>query len=366
MTASLLAKPRPAQQLSRRSSRPAQQPSTRPGREAPLPEGLGLAQLFLHTHDAAVVANIDTGRIVLWNPAAERLFGYAAAEAVGQPMEMLIPPAIAQLHYEALAHYRRTDDSTLLAADRPLDVPALTRSGDEIRIELSFVAIDDRPAPKRYVMALMRDARYRKQAELQALEAARVEVARAELEHALHEQQQLLAAVLHLRPERTNLVSLVGRAVASARGESQPHRVKVSMPQALTATVDPMRFEQVVQALVDRAMRRNPNGCWIDVDLRRPLPGVARLEVRDYGRPVGDAEQHELLAPTGNPDGLAVTRWIVEQHGGNLTTSSPVDGGLRVILNLPLPRPAAKDGLDPGSGRVFRDLPPARSDHPAA
>src|SRR6266566_2629064 len=39
---------------------------------------LNLGQLFDRVLDAVVVAELATGRIVLWNPAAERLFGYAA------------------------------------------------------------------------------------------------------------------------------------------------------------------------------------------------------------------------------------------------------------------------------------------------
>lgn len=41
--------------------------------------------------DAIVAKNID-GIIVSWNPAAERLFGYAAQEMIGQPMRRLLPP----------------------------------------------------------------------------------------------------------------------------------------------------------------------------------------------------------------------------------------------------------------------------------
>ena len=50
-----------------------------------------LAAVVESTGDAIVVKTLD-GRITNWNAAAERMFGYTAAQAVGQPVQMLIPP----------------------------------------------------------------------------------------------------------------------------------------------------------------------------------------------------------------------------------------------------------------------------------
>src|SRR5919197_5009563 len=70
------------------------------------PADLGLGELFVHTRDALVVGNVDSGSIALWNPAAERLFGWTAAEAIGQPIDVLIPAPIVRLHQQGLALYR--------------------------------------------------------------------------------------------------------------------------------------------------------------------------------------------------------------------------------------------------------------------
>ena len=58
-------------------------------------EALGIGGLFGHLRDAMVVAD-EAGRIVLWNPAATSLFGYVADEAIGENVEMLVPPRPAQ------------------------------------------------------------------------------------------------------------------------------------------------------------------------------------------------------------------------------------------------------------------------------
>ena len=53
------------------------------GIRAVSPDDLGIGRLFEHVRDAVVVADAASGQIVLWNPAAERMFGYSVAEAAG-------------------------------------------------------------------------------------------------------------------------------------------------------------------------------------------------------------------------------------------------------------------------------------------
>src|SRR5579864_1390958 len=70
------------------------------------PTDFALGPLFTHTRDAVVVGNADTDRIVLWNPAAERLFGWPASDAVGQSISALISPAIVPLHRASVSLFR--------------------------------------------------------------------------------------------------------------------------------------------------------------------------------------------------------------------------------------------------------------------
>src|SRR4051812_43773949 len=58
------------------------------------PQDVGIGRLFERARDAVVIGDVDSGHIVLWNPAAEQLFGYTAAEAVGQLLEVVVPESL--------------------------------------------------------------------------------------------------------------------------------------------------------------------------------------------------------------------------------------------------------------------------------
>ncbi len=82
-------------------------------------------------HDAFI--SVDAGgRIAAWNPAAERLFGWSAEEAIGCAVAMTVPPRLLQEHRAALAR----------AVDGPLSVETvrLHRDGREIPVELAVTA----------------------------------------------------------------------------------------------------------------------------------------------------------------------------------------------------------------------------------
>lgn len=69
------------------------------------PEQFGIGRLFYLTSEAIVAADLETGRILLWNPAAERLFGYTSAEAIGMRLEVLVPEDVRDDHLSGIRKY---------------------------------------------------------------------------------------------------------------------------------------------------------------------------------------------------------------------------------------------------------------------
>jgi PAS domain S-box-containing protein len=86
------------------------------------------------------------GRVLEFNPAAERVFGYTRAQAVGQELaELIIPPPLRERHRRGLAHYLETGEGPVL--DRRIEIAALRADGNEILVELAVTAFRIADAP---------------------------------------------------------------------------------------------------------------------------------------------------------------------------------------------------------------------------
>jgi PAS domain S-box-containing protein len=132
------------------------------------PQDLGIGRLFERVRDAIIVADANTGRIVLWNPAAEQMFGYSTAEALGMSVEELVPNYLKARHRAGMAGYRETGHGSYIDSNTVLDLPAVCKTGEEIRVELTLSPIEsvhETAAEGRFVLAIVRDATSRKQAE---------------------------------------------------------------------------------------------------------------------------------------------------------------------------------------------------------
>ncbi len=134
------------------------------------PEDLGFGRLFERIRDAVIVADAETQRIVLWNRAAAKMFGYSVSEALQLRVEALVPEPLKDAHRAGITRYARKGHGPYIDSDAPLDLPAVTKNGKEINVEMSLSPIspvddvDDGEA--RFVLAVIRDVTERKRAEV--------------------------------------------------------------------------------------------------------------------------------------------------------------------------------------------------------
>ncbi len=117
-------------------------------------------------------------------------------------------------------------------------------------------------------------------------------------------------------------------------------------PGDLTADGDPERVHQVVANLLENAVRYSPNGGTVEVRARRHDSGVV-IEVLDEGPGIPEAERARVFdrfarldAARSSSDGgaglgLAIARWIVDLHGGDIHPESREPHGCRMVLTLP-------------------------------
>jgi PAS domain S-box-containing protein len=117
---------------------------------------------MLETALDAIVGMDHAGYITEFNPAAEQVFGYSRAVALGQEMaELIIPPQFRELHRRGLQHYVATGAATVLG--KRIEITAMRADGSEFPVELSITPIPTDGLPQ--FTGFIRDITKRKQAE---------------------------------------------------------------------------------------------------------------------------------------------------------------------------------------------------------
>ena len=117
-------------------------------------ETLDLRQLLGAVGDAVVVTD-GAGAIVLWNPAAERMFGYTEREALGASLDLIIPERLRQRHWDGYHQTMRTGETKY--GTTLLRVPAAHRDGSALSIAFTVAMIHDAEGRPSAVAAVIRD-----------------------------------------------------------------------------------------------------------------------------------------------------------------------------------------------------------------
>ncbi|MFH1553910.1 MAG: PAS domain S-box protein [Pseudomonadota bacterium] len=99
-----------------------------------------VANGLLDSASDAVVARDRNGRIVFWNPGAERIFGFSTEEAVGQSLDIIIPEPFRARHWDGYHQTVASGESRYGAGDL-LAVPGLCKDGRKISIEFTIVLL---------------------------------------------------------------------------------------------------------------------------------------------------------------------------------------------------------------------------------
>lgn len=97
--------------------------------------GTDLSAVVASATDAIVTAD-GRGRILSWNAAAQRIFGYAADEVIGRPLTVLMPERFRTAHDAGIARVVETGEKRVIG--RTVELAGLRRDGTEFPIELSL------------------------------------------------------------------------------------------------------------------------------------------------------------------------------------------------------------------------------------
>jgi signal transduction histidine kinase len=161
---------------------------------------------------------------------------------------------------------------------------------------------------------------------------------------------RLESGAIPLRSRTFSLADLLKTAADESRLLARgPDGVVVEVsvePADLEVYGDPERVHQVVANLLDNAIAHSPPGGGVRLEASRN-GGVARIEVRDEGPGIPSDEAARVFERFYRSDsarssregssglGLAIARWIVDLHGGDIRVDTTYSNGCNMVVELP-------------------------------
>ena len=315
------------------------------------------ARAVLDSSLDCIILSDEHGRIVEFNRAAERTFGYRRDEAVGQPMdELLFAPSSqgrGRSNLERYAHHR--EEGSLIGKRR--EVPLVKKSGESFIAEMAMQPITfevgdgnrDSPAAKQTVQfaTVLHDITRRKQGEL-ALKQAKEQA-----ESANQAKSAFLANMSHeIRTPMNAIIGMTGLVLDSDLSPEQREHLNIVQDSAeslLSLINDILDFSKIEAGKLDLdrqrfrlrdrlgdtmkslAMRAHAKGlelaCHVDLQVPEVVEGDAgrlrQVIVNLVGNAIKFTEQGEVVldvkpadGPAGDPSGGAVRlRFAVSDTG---------------------------------------------------
>jgi PAS domain S-box-containing protein len=349
---------------------------------------------LVDSSDDAIIGKTLTGIITSWNTGAQRLFGYAADEMIGQHITRLVPPS-------RLVEEKRVLESLAAGNVERFDTVRVRKDGREIDVSITSSPVRDGAGKLVGASKVARDITARREAE-KALARARdaAEIANHELESFSYSVAHDLRAPLRgmngfaqvlldgykdkldaegrdwleeivlnakkmaglidallsltrvtrseLKPERVDLSRIVRDVAERLVAEETGRKVELEVQEHLHADMDARLARALVDNLVGNAWKFTGNVPCGHIQFgATDEHGVRTFFVRDNGAGFDMTFANNLFAPfqrlhtasefPGTGIGLATVRRILQRHGGNIWAEGKVNEGATFYFTVPNP-----------------------------
>ena len=336
---------------------------------------------ILDTATDAIISINEDQEIVLFNNAAERIFGYKREMVLKKNLNMLIPPRYGD-HAVFVKRFLETKEPKFMGKTQSLT--ALRKDGEEFPIELglSFHEMDGAYT----FTAIIRDVSVQKKLEKKLLRSGRLAAMGTTVAHVVHEIKSplmiiggfsyqirnsledenalkkldmILDEVSRLEKlvaslgDFTKVYSLVKRPadinsviqdilkIFSGIYPSEKYPMQAELAPNLTEIqCDPDKLKQVVINIITNGIEAMEDAGSITIRTKKSSDGV-EIQIRDEGVGISEEDLLNIFEPfyttrdRGSGLGLAISYKIVEAHGGELWAESVEGKGTTFFVRLP-------------------------------
>ena len=334
------------------------------------------------------IITIDSrGTVQSFNSAAERLFGYGAAEVIGSNVKMLMPEPYAVEHDGYLSHYHHTREPRIIGIGR--EVVGRRKDGSTFPMDL---AVNEMRQPGQSLfVGIVRDITERKRVDQMKSEFVSTvshelrtpltsisgalglvcggvlgpvtEQAKGMLDIAYKNSQRLthlindlldmekmVAGKMLFDLQAQELTPLLTQSIESMRDYAQHYQVTLALQEpwdGVRVRVDASRLQQVLSNFLSNAAKFSPHGGQVDVRIET-LQGAVRVSVTDHGPGIATDFQSRIFQKFSQADssdsrnkggtglGLAISKELMERMGGRVGFESEEGHGACFYFELPV------------------------------
>ena len=355
-----------------------------------------LAAIVASSQDAIISKTLD-GVIVSWNASAEKLFGYSAAEAIGQYIGLIIPADRLDEEVQLLTQIRQGDsiqqyetvrrrkDGTMLEVALTLS-PVRDAKGTIVGTSKIARDITEQSALDRMKTEFISIVSHELRTPLTAIRGSlglilrgvydkkpdkkhrMIEIAAQQSDRLVRlvndilDLQRLESGKMKLSLQACDAAALMQQAADTMRAYAEEHHIQLSVvPLSISVWAAPDTIIQILTNLLSNAIKLSQAGgqIWLSAEPELQAEGTGmrqapepcsavRFAIKDRGRGIPSDkletvfERFQQVDASDSRDkggtglGLAICRKIIEQHGGRIWVESRLGEGSTFYFTLPM------------------------------
>jgi PAS domain S-box-containing protein len=340
----------------------------------------------------AIISIDDRQNITLFNEGAQKIFGYSEGEAIGAPLEMLIPQHLRAVHRDYVDRFTQGEERARQMGQRSALIVGVRKNGEEFPADASIskievggrrvatVALRDITLQKRFERKTEQAVRSREEVlaivshdlrnpvaaislvghflrQSEQIDAGRLTDLADKIQRAVDRMQSLISDLLDFAKMESGTFSVdkhpgsLDRVVVAVvdsmklLAEAKHQTIQIDLPSDLPEiAMDTNRITQVISNLLGNAIKFSPPYGSIRVSARRQPDSVV-VSITDTGPGIAPENLSKVFErfwrvqetrQGGSGLGLSIARGIVEAHGGKIWAESELGKGSSFLFTLPL------------------------------